>query len=91
MDPTNIHPFLTRRTRACTQMKSFQTGQLARGATEYRTIVHQQNYVSLLRAIGALIQDRMSGNLEAKLECAQNGDPAMKAIRSRVRGTEAQV
>eukprot|EP00973_Karenia_brevis_P044641 6182694-Karenia_brevis.AAC.1 len=47
-------------------MQSFQTDQIARGATEYRTIVHDSNYVSLARAIGALTQDHMSGCLQAK-------------------------
>eukprot|EP00973_Karenia_brevis_P092462 12412532-Karenia_brevis.AAC.1 len=28
--------------------------------------------------------------LEAKLKCARNGDPAMKAVRSRIRGTQPQ-
>eukprot|EP00973_Karenia_brevis_P016216 2219963-Karenia_brevis.AAC.1 len=60
-------------------MKSHVTNHLPHGQLEYRNLAHQQNYVSLLRAVTAFVQDHASGALEAKLKSARQSDPKMKS------------
>eukprot|EP00973_Karenia_brevis_P043857 6073896-Karenia_brevis.AAC.1 len=64
--PDSTYPYIAKKGN----MKSHITNQLPHAKTEYRNIAHQQNYVSLLRAVAAVVQDHSSGALEAKLKCA---------------------
>eukprot|EP00973_Karenia_brevis_P008772 1185790-Karenia_brevis.AAC.1 len=67
---------------------SFKTHDLPRGATNYRPIHHDLNFVSVERAIACLLQHHVSGGLQAKIQLCQRGDKKSQAIKSRAKGTE---